>query len=89
MLITTLTKQETVVLTLVAKGWSNARIARELVISIRTVESHLTNIFVKLNVGSRTEAAIYLVRQQGVGVAEIGVNHDNADTRPSLSSLMR
>lgn len=54
-----LTKQERSVLALVAKGRRNAEIARELVISTRTVETHLYHIFDKLNVSSRTEAALY------------------------------
>lgn len=54
-----LTKQESNVLALVAKGRRNAEIAQELYLSLRTVESHLYRIFQKLNVSSRTEAAIY------------------------------
>lgn len=54
-----LTKQESTVLALVAQGKRNAEIARELYLSVRTVESHLYRIFQKLEVYSRTEAAIY------------------------------
>lgn len=57
-----LTRQEHIVLALVAKGWRNTQIAAELVISIRTVENHLYHIFSKLGVSSRTEAAIYVLR---------------------------
>ena len=57
-----LTKQEQVVLRLVARGWRNARIAEELFISPRTVESHLCRIFSKLGVSSRTEAALYALQ---------------------------
>ena len=57
--INQLTEQERVVLALLAIGQRNARIADELSISIRTVENHLYHIFHKLNVSSRTEAAIY------------------------------
>lgn len=53
-----LTKQEVVVLALVAKGWRSAKIAHELCISTRTVETHLYRIFDKLGVASRTEAAL-------------------------------
>lgn len=57
-----LTKQESTILELVAQGWRNAKIARTLFISTRTVESHLYRIFDKLGVSSRTEAALYILR---------------------------
>jgi DNA-binding NarL/FixJ family response regulator len=47
------------VLRLVASGRSNIQIATELVLSEKTVARHLSNIFVKLDVGSRTAAAAY------------------------------
>ena len=62
-----------IVLALVAKGWRNARIAGELVISVRTVEAHLTNIFGKLGVSSRTEAALYFLQTRTVSNSEIRV----------------
>lgn len=57
-----LTKQEMVVLALLAKGWRNTEIANELFISTKTVETHLSHIFRKLGVSSRTQAALYAVR---------------------------
>ena len=48
-----LTRQERRVLVLVAQGCRNAKIARELYISTRTVENHLYHIFDKLGVSSR------------------------------------
>ena len=54
-----LTPREAEVLRLVASGHSNARIAAELVLSEKTVARHLSNIFTKLDVGSRTAAAAY------------------------------
>jgi DNA-binding NarL/FixJ family response regulator len=47
------------VLRLVASGRSNIQIAAELVLSEKTVARHLSNIFAKLDVGSRTAAAAY------------------------------
>ncbi len=58
-----LTEREEEVLQQVATGASNKEIARALGISVRTVQVHLTNIYGKLNVRSRTEAALYAVRQ--------------------------
>ena len=54
-----LTAREVEVLRLVAAGRSNAAIAAELVLSEKTVARHLSNIFTKLGVGSRTAAAAY------------------------------
>ncbi|WP_206050833.1 response regulator transcription factor [Nocardioides speluncae] len=54
-----LTAREGEVLRLVATGRSNAQIAAELVLSEKTVARHLSNIFGKLDVGSRTAAAAY------------------------------
>ena len=54
-----LTAREVEVLRLVASGRSNAQIATELVLSEKTVARHLSNIFGKLDVGSRTAATAY------------------------------
>jgi DNA-binding NarL/FixJ family response regulator len=54
-----LSGRETEVLGLVATGMSNRAIAAKLVISEKTVARHLSNIFAKLGVSSRTEAAAY------------------------------
>ena len=52
-----LTPRETEVLTMVARGLSNAEIAEEMFVSTRTVTTHLTNIFGKLEVTNRSRAA--------------------------------
>jgi ATP/maltotriose-dependent transcriptional regulator MalT len=54
-----LTEREIEVLRLVAEGRSNPDIAHALVLSHKTVERHLSNIFTKLDVPSRTAAAAY------------------------------
>ncbi len=53
-----LTERELEVLKLAAKGMTNQEIARELALSVRTVQTHLSNIFGKMKVGSRTEAVL-------------------------------
>jgi DNA-binding NarL/FixJ family response regulator len=58
-----LTERELEVLKLAAKGMSNREIARGLGISVRTVQTHLNNVFSKIGVGSRTEAVIYALRK--------------------------
>jgi DNA-binding NarL/FixJ family response regulator len=54
-----LTGREAEVLALVAAGRTNREIAEALVLSHKTVARHLSNIFVKLEVTSRTQAAAY------------------------------
>ena len=58
-----LSEREFEVLRLAAKGLPNKEIARRLGLSIRTVHSHLANIFMKMQVGSRTEAVLLALRQ--------------------------
>jgi DNA-binding NarL/FixJ family response regulator len=54
-----LTSQELVVARLVAAGRSNREVATELVVSVKTVEYHLRNVFTKLGIGSRRELAAH------------------------------
>ncbi|MFL5990521.1 MAG: LuxR C-terminal-related transcriptional regulator [Rubrobacteraceae bacterium] len=59
-----LTPRELQVLRLLAAGRTNKAIAAELVLSERTVDRHVSNIFTKLGVSSRTAATAYAYKQQ-------------------------
>ena len=63
-----LTERETEVLRLLAEGKSNRGIAAELFISETTVKTHVSNIFQKLGVPSRTQAALYALREGIAGL---------------------
>ncbi len=56
---TSLTARELEVLGLITEGMINKEIAKKLYISEKTVKNHVSNIFRKLNVSDRTQAAIY------------------------------
>jgi DNA-binding NarL/FixJ family response regulator len=58
-----LTVRERDILLLVAQGKANKEIARELVISERTARTHVSNILAKLGLSSRTQAALWAVRE--------------------------
>ena len=63
----TLSEREREVLNLIATGMTNAQIAERLVISERTVKSHVNNILSKLQVADRTQAAIFAWREGVIG----------------------
>lgn len=58
-----LTAREGDVLQLVAQGLSNQEIANKLIIGEATVRSHVSNILSKLHLASRTQAALYALRE--------------------------
>lgn len=62
-----LTEREMEVLKLIAQGKSNQEVADELIIGVKTVKFHVTNILAKLGVEDRTQAAIYAFKH---GLAE-------------------
>ena len=63
-----LTDREVTVLKLVAQGYSNRDIATELTVSEATVRTHVSHILAKLELSSRTQAALYALRK---GIASL------------------
>ena len=66
-----LSEREMEVLKLAAEGMTNMEIANELALSVRTIQGHLSNIFSKMQVGSRTEAVIQALRKGWFGLEDI------------------
>lgn len=64
----TLTKREMEILTQVAGGMFNKEIANNLNISERTVKNHISNIFKKIEVSDRTQAAVFAIRNNIVNL---------------------
>lgn len=57
-----LTRREIEVLKMIAAGSSNKEIASVLNISERTVKNHISNIFKKIDVSDRTQAAVFAIK---------------------------
>jgi len=66
-----LSDREKEILKLATRGLSNADIAEELCLSIRTVQGHLGHIFNKLQVSSRTEAVVRALKEEWVTLEDI------------------
>lgn len=66
--IESLTERETEVLKLVSNGMYNKEIAEKLQISERTVKNHLFNIFKKIDVTDRTQAALFAIRNHMINI---------------------
>ena len=66
--IDSLTRRELEVLTLLAIGMYNKEVAEKLEISERTVKNHVSNIFKKLEVTDRTQAAVFAIRNNLIKV---------------------
>jgi DNA-binding NarL/FixJ family response regulator len=59
-----LTAREVEVLRLLAQGWTDSQIAEQLVISPRTVSTHLTSIYRKIQVTTRSAATRYALEKK-------------------------
>jgi NarL family two-component system response regulator LiaR len=68
-----LSRRETDVLRLIARGLGNEQIGEQLFISEATVRTHVSNIFAKLGVANRTQAALYALREGLASIDEIDV----------------
>jgi NarL family two-component system response regulator LiaR len=71
-----LTQREMDVLKLVARGLGNQEISEELVISVETVRTHVSNILGKLHVANRTQAALFALRE---GIANLNEGQSGKD----------
>jgi NarL family two-component system response regulator LiaR len=69
-------ERELEVLKLAAKGMSNKEIAAELSLSVRTVQSHLGNIFDKLGVSSRTEAVLRALKEGWISLEHVSLGDE-------------
>jgi len=71
-----LTTRERQVLSLLADGLDNTAIAERLTLTKRTVQNHISNIYGKLGVTSRTEAMLYAIRH---GLARVSLEENTPD----------
>lgn len=74
-----LTEREIEVLKLAAQGMSNKEIAENLSVTVRTVKAHISNLFAKMDVASRTEAILKAVRE---GWLDLEETSHGTDTEP-------
>jgi DNA-binding NarL/FixJ family response regulator len=70
LLVDSLSPRERHILSLLAAGWSNRKIASECHLSVNTVRTHVQNVLVKLGVHSKLEAAAFAVRHGLAGQPE-------------------
>lgn len=71
-----LTPREQQILSLLGEGLDNTAIAERLIVTKRTVQNHISNIYGKLRVTSRTEAMLYAIRH---GLAQVSLEENTPD----------
>ena len=71
-----LSERETEILKLLATGMSNKQIAGRLYLSLRTVKAHISNIFNKMDVASRSEALVQALKMGLITLVDIKAGDD-------------
>ena len=71
-----LTEREMVILRLVAQGMSNGEIAEQLTIAEMTVRTHVSHILGKLHLASRTQAALYALKEGLASLDDVALNKE-------------
>jgi len=87
--ISKLTEREKQVSDLVMQGLLNKQIALQLGISERTVEFHLNNIYTKLQIGSRVELAVHLVKSTVVSEEDVTHNDSQLSAKARRAKALR
>jgi DNA-binding NarL/FixJ family response regulator len=82
--VRTLSARERQILTMLANGYSNRRIAEECYLSLNTVRTHVQNVLVKLGVHSKLEAVAFALEHQVVPVGPSGAPAPWSDNGDSL-----
>jgi NarL family two-component system response regulator LiaR len=83
-----LSDREMEMLKLLATGMSNKEIAEKLCLSLRTVKAHMSNIFTKMNVASRSEALVEALRRELLTLEDIKQGVPRSDRKISLGSYI-
>jgi non-specific serine/threonine protein kinase len=84
---TPLTQREQDVTLLIAEGLTNKEIAERLVLSVRTVEAHVTNVLNKVGLRSRAQLAIWALEHGLVGRRSQTIEHALGSERHAISAL--
>ena len=80
-----LSEREREILQLVSQGKSNKQIALDLFISVNTVKVHVSNIYEKIGVSSRTEATLYAI-EKGLTIKPLSSNENNHNLNEILDN---
>ena len=78
-----LSDRELEILRLLSQGKSNKQIAADLFISVNTVKVHVSNIYEKIGVSSRTEATLYAL-EKGLAIKPLKFSDDNQNLNEIL-----